>query len=225
MSIENESSSKSDEKIKPKISILPDGQLAVLAEGNQEYFAQQEQIRTSAIGDRYHSGPKDQGETYYGVRNGEAYIDDEQRTDIIAAELEERALDNPDDESVKQMLDFIKSLNPSEAKREDVSIFGLGHKKLEDIREQIANRPMSLENRRKLEAKAQNMQLALDYYSDKSQRISGEASDARAAAVDSSSNSDYANEIRMRNATREAASRVLKDHNARVDSNRQRKAS
>lgn len=225
MSIENESASKSDVKIKPKVSILPDGQLAVLAEGNQDYFAQREQERTSAIGDRHHFGPKDRGETHYGVRSGEAYIDDEQRTDIIAAELEERALDNPDDELVKQMLDFIKSLNPSEAKSEDLSIFGLGHKKLEDIREQITNRPMSLEDRGKLEAKAQDMQAALDYYGDKLQRIDGEEADARAAAAESGSDSDYMNEVRVSNATRDAASRVLNEHNARVDSNRQRKAS
>ncbi|MDB5161882.1 MAG: hypothetical protein JWM52_390 [Candidatus Saccharibacteria bacterium] len=224
MSIEDGSSAKSD-RIKPKVSIMPDGKLAVLQEGNADYFAQQEQERQSAIGDRHHFGPRDRGEVYRGVRDGEPLIDDEQKTDIIAAELEERALDDPDDESVKQMLDFIKSLHPREAHSQDLSIFGLGHKKLEDIREQISNRPMSLEDRRKLEAQAQNMQLALDYYGDKSQKISGEEMDARAQVQWTEGEIPHMTTVRLRNATREAASRVLDEHNVRVDRNRERKAS
>lgn len=224
MSIEDGSSIKS-EKLKPKVSIMPDGQLAVLTEGNEDYLAQQERERQSAIGDKKHFGPKDRGEVYYGVRDGEAFIDDEQKTDIVAAELEERVLDNPDDQSVKEMLDFIKSLHPSEAKSENMSIYGLGRKKLEDIRQQIEKRPMSLEDRQKLETQAQSMQAALDYYSDRLQRISGEEIDAKAQVASVEGEIDHMTQIHMRNATREAASRVLDEHNARVDRNRERKAS
>lgn len=224
MSIEDQSSAK-PEKIEPKVSILADGRLATLKEGNEDYFAQQERERQSAIGNNKHFGPKDRGEVYHGVRDGEALIDDGQKTDIIAAELEERALDNPDDQAVKEMLDFIKSLHPREAESENLSIYGLGLKKLEDIREQISNRPMSLEDRQKLEAQAQSMQAALDYYGDRLQRISGEQTDAMAQVPSIEGEIDHMTQVRMRNATREAASRVLDEHNARVDRNRERKAS
>jgi hypothetical protein len=210
------------ELIKPKVSILPDGKLAVLNEGNGDYLAQQEKIRQESIGDRKHFGPKDRGEVFGHGRDGEVHIDDEQNTDIVASELEERFLENPDDESIERMLDFIKSLHPSEARSENLSIFGLGSKKLEDLKEQIDSRPMSLEDRQKLEAQAKDMQQALDYYADRLHRISGEDTDARASAY--SQGDDHMTEARVRNATREAASRVLDEHNQRVDRNRERKS-
>lgn len=222
---ESKTPSKDSSEIKPKVSILPDGRLATLPEGNEAFFAQQEQRRQEAIGNR-HLSPTDRGEFYGRERTGEMHISEEQKVDIVAAELEERLLGNPEDESIKQMLNFIRSLHPGSSKVEGLSAYGLGHKKLEAVREELATRPMLPEDKQKLQEEADSMEKALEYWGDRLLRIDGEQVDAgHDAAKAQEGIDDHMTATRVRNATNAAAIRILGEHNQRVVKNQARKAS